>query len=181
MDLFIANCTKQKYDLHYRLPEVNGPRHQMALPGGQVKIAGDLSTPQIEALVKQLSHTVGMVHVDDINRVKPFVGLCYSDKKIKVDVIMRAFEHNDEVLTNRGQEIRRTVAVAMSDSLKRSLEDSQIPETLGELEVTASEIDRSGKPVDGGVREGIVVSKNAPRESMQVSKSQQKNKRKDRA
>lgn len=167
MKLYVANCTKQNYELHYRITETPAPRMQRVQAGGQMLVAGDLSPPQVDEIIVQLRH-YGAVDAKDIDRSKDFVGLAFSvDKPIKADVIGRALEHNDVVLLKKGQDTRRTVAVAINQSIERNLQESQMPETLGELEVTADELDSRGKPVSGGVRESVVVNKGAP-EKMQT-------------
>jgi hypothetical protein len=165
MKLYIANCTKKNYELHYRMPEVMGVRMQPVRAGHQVEIAGDLNQPQIDVVVKHFSTRYGMVSVTSIDRTKAFVGLCYStDKPIKVDVIARALHHNDQVLVSRGQDIRRAAAVSVNNAITQQLQESRVPESLGALEMTVDEVDRGGKPVDGGLREGVLVDPNAPPE-----------------
>lgn len=170
MQLFIANCTKQHYELHYRLPEVPGVRMQRVSAGQQIQIAGDLSTPQVDAIISHFTNQYGMADIASIDRAKPFVGLCCSiGKPIKVDVIGRALEHNDTVLTERGREIRQTVAVALNNSIAKQMQESQLPDRLGELEMEAIEVDKRGVAVEGGVQEGVTVSQNAPTDSIKTS------------
>ena len=162
MKFYVGNCTKQNYELHYRLPEALGARMQPIRAGGQILIAGDLSPKDVESLEKQLRR-YGATLVTDIDRTRAFVGLCFQvDKPIKVDALGRAIEHNDAVLTAKGQEIRRTVAVAINQKIERQLEESRLPETLNDLEITVDEVDSRSKPVAGGIKEGVRVSKDAP-------------------
>lgn len=86
--------------------------------GGQIRISGDLTTPEIEAIVGQ-HRKYGMVEVGEIDRTKPFVGLCYSvDKPISVERIRNALVHNAEVLTEIGRARRQEAAIAVSNQLE---------------------------------------------------------------
>lgn len=170
LQLFIANCTKQNYDLHYRVPEVPAPRNQPLPAGGQLRIAGDLSSTQIDSVVKHFVKRYGMIDAASIKNSKTFVGLCYSDKRIDFHTIGRGLELNDKALTQLGQEIRRKVAVATNASIDRAVKESGLPETLGELEVSMTEVDpKTGKPIDGGILESTTVSAQASERNAEIS------------
>jgi hypothetical protein len=121
MKLFIANCTKQTQVVMYRVPEHPTPRQQHIGIGQQIQIAGDLNQPQIDSIIAQLSR-YGLVRADEVDGRKPFVGLTYSvEKPVKVDRQVNAIEHNDEVLTERGHEIRKNAAVAINNGLEENV------------------------------------------------------------
>jgi hypothetical protein len=146
MKLFIANCTRQQQGVYYRIPESPTPRHQMIDIGRQITVSGDLNTPQIDAIIGQL-RKYGLVHVDEIDKTKAFAGLCYSvDKPIKVDQIMRGVAHNDEVLDERGQQIRKEAAVAVNNALEQTLQGKA---DVNKLDVSIEEVaGKDGKSND---------------------------------
>lgn len=152
--MYVANCTRQIQDFMYRLPEQTKVMKQIIDIGGQIRIPGDLSTPDVEAIVEQ--HAIyGMVRVDEIDRTKPFVGVCYSlDKPVSVDKIRIALQHNQDVLVERGRKIREETAV----SINNAMEDQT--NALESLEVSIEEIEKDGK--DTQVNEKIRVDKTAP-------------------
>jgi len=149
--MFIANCTMQVQDFQYRTPESQKIRQQMIPILGQVQLSGDLNTPEIDFIVEQHA-PYGLVHVKDVDRTKPFVGTCYDvDKRIDVEKIRVAHAHNQEVLTERGKEIRKEAAVVINDSLEKESKD-----LLG-LELSIVEDTKTGKDVE--VNERIKVDR----------------------
>ena len=163
MKLFIANCTKQNYIHSYRVPEESGVRTIPIRIGAQVQIPGDFSQPQIDGLIRQHAK-YGMIDVAEVDRTKPFVGLCYAvDKKIPVEKIVRAMTHNEAVLEERGRDLRRASAVASSnlieEHLHRANEQSQSDAQLSGFEMTIEEESQRGKRDEQGLlKEGISVS-----------------------
>lgn len=136
MKLYIANCTQQNQVVFYRVPENPSPRQQHIDIGGQVQISGDLNPFQIEAIISQL-RPYGMVAVDEIDRAKPFIGLCYSvDKPVKVDFILRAHKHNADVLTELGKQYRQEAAVATNQAIEGTLQGQA---KLNALDITIDE------------------------------------------
>lgn len=153
--MFVANCTAQIQEFMYRLPETAAPRMQPIPIGGQIQISGDLSPAAVEAIVDH--HAMyGMIAVDEIDRTRPFFGICYAlDRQIPVDKIRRGIAHNLGVLEDRGQEIREAAAVGAAELI-----DGARPGLKG-LEMSVSELDaKNGKT--GEFAEGIRVDKSAP-------------------
>lgn len=167
MDLYVANLTRQHQNFSFRMP---GSGKLMQIPiriGEQARVLRDESQIIITKIVEQ-HEPYGMIPVSEINRAKPFVGLCYSvDKKINVDAIMAGLEHNTEVLVDRGREIRRAAAVQTSNMIENALAEANRETNqevaLDELEILVDEADaRTGRSASDGLREGIKVDKNAP-------------------
>ena len=118
--LYIANCTNQVQQFLYRLPETPSARMMVIEIGQQALLAEDLNPMQIESIVGQHAK-YGMVAVADIDRTRPFIGLCYQvDKKIDMVKIQRAAEHNVSVLEHRGEELRKISAVAANNELEKA-------------------------------------------------------------
>lgn len=152
--LFVANTTFQNVDFQYRLRESLKIYQQMIPIGGQIQISGDLSTPDIDYVVHQ--HAMyGMVRVDEIDRTKPFIGLCYDvDRRIDVEKMRRALAHNQEVLADRGKTIRQEAAMAVESAV-----EGQNVGLTG-VEFTIEEEAKDGK--DKEVSETIRVDRHAP-------------------
>lgn len=157
MKLYIANCTKQAYHLASRIPEMSGVKIIEIPIGGQMQIAGELSQPQIEAIIDQ--HRIyGLVSVDEFKRLKEFVPLVYSEgRPVTVDVIKQIMALNNGVLVQRGKDIRQQAAVATSAAISQNLEDiSPEAPSLETLEMSVVEETRGdlneGDPMAEGVR-----------------------------
>lgn len=132
--LYIANCTKQTQDFIYRVLEDSGLRRQRIEVGTQIALSGDLSTKDIEYIVEQHAR-YGMVPDTEVKSTKPFVGTCYAiDRPVKLDYLRLALSHNDVVLTERGQTIRKEAAVAINNQI-----ESSTGQPLKNLEVEVSE------------------------------------------
>jgi hypothetical protein len=144
MKLFIANMTQQVQDFCYRVPESTGLRTQRIDVGQQIQISGDLSTPQIEEIVNQHAR-YGMVHIDEIDRHKPYIGLVFStDRPVTVNRMSYGIQHNRMVLVERGKEIRQETAVALHQKIEQNP-----PEGMGNLKavhVTTIEEESKSNP-----------------------------------
>lgn len=153
MKMFVANCSQQVQDFMYRVPNNAGMRVQKIEIGGQTPISGDLTEKDIEYIVGQHAR-YGMVRVDEIDRTKPFMGLCWDDKPIKVDHIRRAVEHNTGVLVERGKQIMAEAAIATSENIEGNNPDLK----LRNLEMAVTE-DKTDNPE---LNTGVSVSRNNP-------------------
>ena len=151
--MFIANTTQQVQDFQYRLPE-NPKIVKQTIPiGGQIQIPGDLTVHDIEAIIEQHS-PYGMVAVSEIDRTKPFIGVCYSlDKAVTVNKIMSAIEHNGAVLDARGREIRKEAAVSVNNAIEEQSRDFRA------LDIGITEVRKEGGDVS--VNENIRVDRSA--------------------
>lgn len=126
MKLYIGNATRQLQDFTYRLPEVPGVRNQMILIGGQIAISGDLNKRQIDAIIDQ-HEPYGLVAIEDIDRTRPFVGLCYSvDREIVPGAIEKLMRHNTGVLVERGKSLRVAAAVVEENRISNQLSDNDM-------------------------------------------------------
>lgn len=164
MKMFVANTTRQVVDFNYRLPENNGMRAQKIPVGQQIQLTGDLTTPQIDAVVKHWGR-YGLVEVREIDRTKPFIGVCYSiDTPVPVSAIQRALSHNQQVLVDRGRETRKAAAIAESQTLNQSLEDNNLPADLRNLEMSVVEENPAprGDGEEPAINEGVRVSNEEP-------------------
>jgi len=162
MKLYIANTTKQDHDFVYRVPEIDRMFHQPVPSGQQVLVYKEMSTSDVDAIIKQHAQ-YGLTRVDEIDRRKPFIGMCYSiDKQIPVSKIMYAAEHNDDVLAEQGLEGRKEAAAALSDKLNREsggslvdlevqvIEDKKKGDTTKRFDSTIQVTGNPDKPRRGG-------------------------------
>lgn len=126
MRLYIGNATRQLQNFTYRLPEVPGARSQMILIGGQIAISGDLNKRQIDAIIEQ-HEPYGLIAIEDIDRTRPFVGLCYSlDREISPGAIEKLMRHNTSVLVERGKSLRVAAAVVEENRINNQLQDNDL-------------------------------------------------------
>jgi hypothetical protein len=154
--MYVANCTNQTQDFMYRLPENRKIIKQSIPIGEQRKLSGDFSVHDVEAVVEQHGK-YGMVAVSEIDRTKPFIGLCYSlDKRVDMHKVQHAVEHNYGVLEERGRLIRQEAAVATLASIEGADEGSGI----GALEASIEEVPAKKDGSDTKVNEVIRVTRN---------------------
>lgn len=168
MKMFIANLTHQAVDFGYRLPEDGGLRRQRIEVGSQIRLSGELSPTDVDAIVRQYTK-YGMIDVAEVDRTKGFAGLCYSiDKPITVEKLRRGVVHNDAVLNEEGRKSREAAAVATSARIESSLPQEEGAPKLQSLEVTVEE----EKPGDIGdhdeINERLVVSRDDVASSKRV-------------
>ena len=76
MDMFVANATRQVWRFMFRLPENKQEFSQTIGVGMQEKVISPpagLSTADIASIIEQYS-VYGMIPVDEIGKVKGFIG-----------------------------------------------------------------------------------------------------------
>lgn len=156
--LYIANCSKQRHDFVYRIAEETAARRQQIPPGGQITIYQPNAPLEILRSIVDQHAKYGLIDVAEIDRRKPFVGVCFSlDKPIKVEKIMYADEHNADVLADVSVEARKLSAAALHDSIDKATEGA------GRLEGIEIEVIEQNNPGVAGLNETVEVSRQ-PRE-----------------
>jgi hypothetical protein len=155
--MYVANCTQQNQEFCYRL---NGNLRVQHIPiGGQIALSGDLSNSDVDAVLAQ-HNRYGLIPVEEVDRSKPFIGLCYAlDRRMNVDQIRRAIIHNAEVLEDRGKQMRQESAVA----LNAAIEERNGP--LRSLEMSFAEHRENPNNLEGAIAEGYRVTRDAPEET----------------
>jgi hypothetical protein len=152
--LYVANASKQKHDFIYRIPEETSIRRQQIPAGGQITVYQPNTSIEILRAIVDQHLKYGLVDVADIDRRKPFVGVCFSfDKPIKVDKIMQADEHNAGVLQQASLEARKLSAAALHNSINQATGGAAQVESL-ELEV----VEQNG-PTEPGLNERVTVTR----------------------
>lgn len=125
MRLYVANCTKQKQAICYRLDvDKDGnlkdtnrrfqPHHQQEIePGRQVQLGSEFHVSQIVHIKEQLS-PFGMLDASEIGRlpkkVIPYV--CGVDRPVSSKIMEMIRAHNEAVLIESGHDRRQRAAVA---------------------------------------------------------------------
>jgi hypothetical protein len=165
MRLYIANCTQQIQQFHYRVPETGGAmaggaRIQLIDIGSQVLLTGDLNQFQIDSVVAQ-HRKYGLVKVDEIDRTKGFSGMCYSiDKPVPVSKIIYVMEQNKSVLDQRGRRTRLEAAVAVNQQIETNMSDpTGVSAQLKKFEVELREEKSGNGPVHEPVNEALRVTR----------------------
>jgi hypothetical protein len=128
MKLYIGNATSQNFDFYYRLPEKKSALHQFIPMGEQILISGDLSQPEIDAIVHQ-GGVYGMLSVDEVDRrAIKFHGLCYAvGKEITSSKIEKLFYANTGVLIDLGKEMRKNAAIVENNRLLKTNQEMGLP------------------------------------------------------
>jgi hypothetical protein len=123
--LYIANGTKQVQSFWYRLPGSWAKPIELVIPQGmQVKVPDDLLPEEVESILDQHSK-YGLIKADEVDRSKPFTGLCYSiDKPVAPPKIEKLFNHNQKVLEQRTEENLMTTALATDKTLVDTIEET---------------------------------------------------------
>jgi hypothetical protein len=152
--LYIANASKQRHDLIYRIPEESAPRRQQIPAGGQIVVYQPNASMEVLSVVVEQHLKYGLMDVAEIDRRKPFIGLCYRfDKPIDVEKIMQADEHNSDVLDEQSLDARKLSAAALHGAITEATGGAASIESL-ELEV----VQQNG-PGQPGLNERVIVSR----------------------
>jgi hypothetical protein len=162
MRMYIANGTHQNIDFQYRLPEYKSYRQQNIPIGGQIRISGELSSKDIEAIAEH--HAIyGMVHAKEISNFKGFlIPYVYSiDEPVSVEIMTELIVQNREFNRLLGIKQRQEAAVTVSHQVEDAL-----PGHLKSLEMSVEEF--PSKDRDPTINEGVRVTrdreKGAPQE-----------------
>lgn len=162
MKMYIANCTAQVHDFIYRVVESPALRTQKIEIYGQIVVSGNLTDKDVDFIVEQHAR-YGLIPVSEIDRTRPFIGMCYQvDKPIEVAKIRRAIEHNRDVLQERGVELRKEAAIAVNNKLEEQLTDGRgnpIGTALTALEMSVVEENPGQLETHKPIAEGVRVSR----------------------
>lgn len=152
--LYVANCSKQRHDFTYRIPEETAIRRQQIMPGSQIAVYQQNAPMEVLKAVLEQHIRYGLVDVAEIDRRKAFTGLCFSfDKPIKVEKFMYVDETNSSALQDASLEARKISAAALHDVLER------VTEGASKLESLEFELVEQNKPNDPGINEVLSVSR----------------------
>jgi hypothetical protein len=160
--LYIGNATRQVQHFAYVVPEL-GPRVQEIPIGGQTVLSDDLSSAQIDAIVKQHVR-YGLVQASEIDARTPFVGVCYSvDRPISEKHLQIAMDYNMRRLVAQGRETRKLAAITQHNILERTVARDDLA-NLASMEVTIQEDNHDGRDPRPAIADGIILDRAAPSE-----------------
>mgnify|MGYP000001756344 FL=1 len=156
MKLYVANSKKQNEHFHYRVIGSSKLMNQHISAGQQIQIYGDLQPEEVRSIIEQ-HEQYGFIDASKIKAQRDFVGLCYSvDTPVKLDYIKLAFDLNDKVLDERGQEIRKAAAIAADQYI-----DQLTPGAVNNTR--SSVIEAVSQDKDPSISEGFEVSRGRKR------------------
>lgn len=160
--LFIANCSKQTFEIHYWVEgSPNKPVVTKIRPGAQENIYPQGNRVDHQRIVDQ-HKPYGMIPVSEVDRHDGFVGQCYQfDTPIPLDRLQTTMKRNEEDLYAEAQQRRKEAAAATDDTVRRAAQESEMK--VGNFEVEITEVEQKG--VDQKVHEVITVSPDAPQET----------------
>jgi hypothetical protein len=160
--LYIGNASKLNLDFQYCVERGSAvqpcaPRSQPIPPGTQIRISGELSSDQIDHILRQHAK-YGLVASASIDQSKGFHGTCYSiGKPITGMRLALLMKQNHAALIVRGREIREQSAVAQSGLLETTLAEQGRPETLTQMDLTIQEEEHDPNNIEPQLSEGFRV------------------------
>ncbi len=145
--LYVANTTKQRFELRARFKGFNREVRRTIEPGKQV-LLGDFDPDEISDIVDHHGK-YGMRSVEDASRVQNFVGQYYSiGEPVTIDDMMQQFERNGAELDKAADKRNMDTAVAISDSIASNLsqmtglEKERLRPTRVELETVEDTLEK---------------------------------------
>lgn len=152
--LYLANCTPQPHVFNYRAPneegKLVGQLRTKTINAGQQEIVADEKVEVLNQIIKHNEQYGGIVHMEDVDRVRGFKGLIYAiDREIPADYISGKFIENGEALNSRNEVMRKTETASLANSLaQRGL-------PISNIETSVQAIDENGK---AGNKQTVQVS-----------------------
>ena len=150
MKFYVANCTTQRVEFMWRMPE-NPKLLSVTIQPTSQTCLGDLTQPQIDAIVEHHSK-YGMVNAIDMNaadaRRKTTSSIYSVGHPVPSGKIEAILLRNYAVLDERGKLLRKEAAVASNDALARTLAEQNRQTGIGAdikaVEMTIVEEEPSG-------------------------------------
>jgi hypothetical protein len=164
MKLYLANCTRQRQTIFYRLDfnndqstqaKVQALKQVVVEPGKQAIVGGDLPLQSIQTIMDQLKPTGG-VGVEELNRL-PNTTVAYLlsvDKQITARQILQVHNHNTMVLTDVGNKRKRDAALVTNQMVEKAIESQtrNFELEIEQLPPGPDEEPAPGKPIEQGFR-----------------------------
>jgi len=154
MSLFIANVSKQNFQLHFWVERTSRPIVVDIPPGSQKSIYQEGTRSDHENIVGQ-HKMYGLIPVSEIDRHKGFVGQCYQfDTPVPMERLFETMKNNDESLYELSAERRKEAAASADDLLKRAAQETDSKVSAFAIEI--EEMEQKG--VDTQVHEVITMN-----------------------
>ncbi|WP_175952872.1 hypothetical protein [Burkholderia sp. BCC0405] len=169
MPLYIANCSKFNYELHYWVENSKKPVVTKIRPGGQENVYPQGTREDHIRIVEQ-HKMYGLIPVSEIDRSKEFIGQCYQfDTPITHDRLFTTMERNDDVLYEQALERRKEAMASTDDLVRRAAQETDW--NVGNIEVEIKEVEQKG--VEPQIHEVIKIGEddNQPRRRGRPRKS----------
>lgn len=189
--LYVANCSRQYQEVHYRLDyneagrqDQNSrfqPAKRMTIPPGrQVVLGGDMHIKQIEDVIDQLSK-YGMVGVVDVPRLKTVAPLVFNiELAVPAEIIRKVQQINAGVMIEQGKVRRQKAAIAVDDIVQRTVNnqfaEANVPADTSRdtVETSVEQLEQS-EAGEKTIAEGFRVDPNAPKGATRGKGSRRKN------
>lgn len=140
--LFIANISKQRSELFFRVPELRPLQRAVINPGSQIELAKSLklTSAQQAAILDQIA-AAGVIPTSELSRHKDGkLSLCWQfDYEIPIDKIKLGLERNDVEMLKISDEVRESFAANSVDRIAR-LNDKM---KLSEFKIEMSSIEKT--------------------------------------
>lgn len=175
--LFIANCTRKRQLVFYRLDFTSEGMHDPEArvrglkqvgpiaPGQQASAGGDMHLSQIQSVMDQLS-PCGGVGIEELSRLPKHevVYVMSIGRQVPMSAIKEVHEHNLEILNYQGEASRRRAAIGVNGIVEQyidatinkfDVEMEQMPPEPGEPDAPGKmlkfgvHVDRKAGPSDG--------------------------------
>lgn len=167
--MYVANGSKKIHIFAFRLPtgvKMPNGREELgnvvtySIPmGGQVCVGDDLTTPEVDAILKQ-HKPYGLVDSADIDRLQAYHGLCYSlDKPVQSNRITYLLHNNDSQLRILGRQIRQETAIANNAILENEVIESGLPERVSSYESSVTVENHDDRDEEAPIAEGVRVER----------------------
>lgn len=151
--LYVANLSKQQFELHYWVENSKKPVITKIRPFSQENIYPQGSRVDHERIIDQ-HKPYGMTPVSEIDRKKEFIGQCYQfDNPIPLDRLQLMAERNDDMLYAQSQERRKEAAASTDDLVRKGAQEADMK--VANFEVEIQEVEQKG--VDQQVHEIITM------------------------
>lgn len=142
MKLFIANCSRQKHNFTYKLPERTQQYGQPIRAGEQIVI--EHNEDVILHIIEQ-HEPYGFLDADNLD--KSFSGICYSiDREVSFSRFKEGTEQKTENLENLSKDILAASALALDQTVDNEVMKTglvQAPSESGvEIEITGEAVNK---------------------------------------
>lgn len=159
MSLYVANCTKQNFQLNVRIPEA-GKVLVMEIPSGQQRNVGEgMSPASIRHVIAHLERFGARNNSDGKLNMDEFDGYLFSlEKPVKADKISDAHD----VLVNKQEKRSATEATRNALAFDRTTRDKKTGKrlaSLSEVEVI-QDVPAREKPTGNEVKMKVTIDPN---------------------
>ncbi|WP_321913575.1 hypothetical protein [Paraburkholderia sp. J11-2] len=153
MALYVANLTKQIWEMHYWVPNSRKPVFTKIQPFSQASIYPQGSRLDHESIVDQ-HKMYGLIPLAELDRTKGYIRHVYQfDTPVPLDRLHSMDERNEDALVEESLERRKEAAIAMDDTMKRTAQETDTK--IGSFEVELEEVEQKG--VEPQIHEVITV------------------------